>query len=188
MKISFRKSMLAAAIALAYGLSAGYVAAAPQSSGSNEYQTPRAPMDDQTQDSGKALSEPDHTGAPGVANSDATESIGENDLYNMTPQTLSTMTVIGKDDEKLGSIEKVVSDRQTGKIYAVISSGGILGIGARKTVVSLDTLQLEGQQVRLSATSDELSSRERYAPGMYTEVKPEDHPISEFSAFEEHAK
>lgn len=188
MNHSLRKSMLAYAIALSCGLSASYVAAAPQSSGYDEYQSSKVPVDDQTQGDGKAGSLTESAGSPGTANDDATKTIGENELYSMTPETLNTMTVIGREDKELGSIDKVVSERQTGKIYAVISSGGIWGIGTKKTVVPLYTLRLDGEQVRLHATSEELSARESYAPDMYTEVKPEDRPVSEFSAFEEITK
>ena len=187
MNTSLRKSILAGALAFACGISAGYVAAEPRA-GSGEYQSPWVPVDDQTQGTGKAWSDPEQAAIPGSANQDAAKSIGQNDPYNLTPEALSKMEVIGRDGKKLGKIEKVVSNRVNGKLYAVISSGGILGLGARETALSLDTLQVEGNRIHASATGDELAASKQYAPDMYFEVKPEDQPVSEFSAFEAPAK
>ena len=187
MNTSLRKSILAGALAFACGISAGYVAADPQA-GSGEYQSPWVPVDEQTQGAGKAWGEPENAAKQGSENQDAAKTIGQNDPYNMTPEALSKMEVIGRDGKKLGKIEKVVSNRVNGKLYAVISSGGILGLGARETAVSLDTLQVEGNRIHASATGDELAASKQYTPDMYTEVKPEDRPVSEFSAFEAPAK
>ena len=187
MKTSLRKSVLAGALALACGVSTGFAAAEPQA-GSGEYQSPWVPVDEQTQGAGKAWGEPENAAKQGSENQDAAKTIGQNDPYNMTPEALSKMEVIGRDGKKLGKIEKVVSNRVNGQLYAVISSGGILGLGARETAVSLDTLQVEGNRIHASATGDELAASKQYTPDMYTEVKPEDRPVSEFSAFEAPAK
>lgn len=105
-------------------------------------------------------------------------------LQTMTPSQLRGTEVIGTNGEQIGSVKKVVQSRHDKNIHAVISSGGVMGVGDREFTVPLDRMRYEGGKLRLSATADELRSSPAYRDEQYVEVRPMDQPISEFSAFE----
>jgi len=118
---------------------------------------------------------------PGIASPDAT--VTEHPLYAHTPDDLRDLDVLDIEGEKIGSIKAVVQGPDSGAAYAVISSGGLLGMATRESVVPLEQLDLAEDAVRISATQEELEAHEEYVPELYVELDPE-RPISEFSAFE----
>ena len=105
-------------------------------------------------------------------------------VYGKTPKELQGMDVLGTNGDEIGTLKDIVAKRDARQICAVISVGGILGVGAKEIVVPLDELRLKGDQLHILATKDDLERREVYAATQYRQVQPEDKPISEFSAFE----
>jgi len=82
---------------------------------------------------------------------------------------LSAATITGDDvcnmrDEKLGSIEDIMLDVNTGKIrYAVLSSGGFLGMGDHLFAVPWDAFKLDAANKRFILDVD--VERLKAAPG-----------------------
>ena len=118
------------------------------------------------------------------------ESLSHNDtvdpLLAITPDDLYQRDVIDSSGEKIGHVSDVVSHKDTGEVYGVISTGGFLGIiGGTRHVIPLVELHFEDNKLHLNATQEELSQRERYVNEWFTMVQPRDRPISEFSAFEQ---
>jgi sporulation protein YlmC with PRC-barrel domain len=110
--------------------------------------------------------------------------VSDNPLYSRTPEDVNGMEVIGANGEDIGKIKHVVlgSDRQN--VYAVIASGGFLGLGKREFLVPLDELKVVGDtKVQLSFTKDAIESRPEYDSAQYRELES-NRAISEFSAFE----
>ncbi|KEA63027.1 hypothetical protein ADIMK_2551 [Marinobacterium lacunae] len=105
-------------------------------------------------------------------------------LYNHSPEELIERPVIGLEGEPLGKIDNIVSGRASGRVYAVLTRGGFLGIGSSEYAVQLDELTLENDALHMAITSGELEMRREYVKERYIPVEPTDHPISEFSAFE----
>jgi len=110
--------------------------------------------------------------------------ISSQGVYGKTPQDLHGMEVRGTNGEALGTLKEIVAKREDRQVYAVLSVGGILGVGAKEIVVPLEQLQLRGDQLHILSTKDHLMKGETYAATQYRRVEPEDRPISEFSAFE----
>ena len=108
-----------------------------------------------------------------------------NPLYAVSPAELDGQQVLGIDDEPLGQISAIVSDRVSGQIHVIIASGGLLGWGASHYAIPLDSLDRVEQQLYLQSTRSELKNREEYHADGYVAVVPENRPISEFSAIEE---
>jgi sporulation protein YlmC with PRC-barrel domain len=111
--------------------------------------------------------------------------ISSQGVYGKTPKELNRTDVLGTTGEEVGTLKDVVAKRDGGEICAVISVGGILGVGAKEIAIPLDELRLEGDDLHILATKDDLMAREVYVVDQYVEVQPKDRPISEFSAFEE---
>jgi sporulation protein YlmC with PRC-barrel domain len=85
------------------------------------------------------------------------------------PTLLSASTVIGDNvcnlkDEDLGSIDDIMLDTSSGKIrYAVLSSGGFLGMGDRLFAVPWSALKLDAEHKRFILDVD--VDRLKEAPG-----------------------
>lgn len=175
---SNRNPILTGVLALLFCLPAGYVFAESPTY-ETQHQHPWAPATDQTRGVGDSWKLPDI-----AANRGGSGAPEKHELYRMTPEELNDRYVFGSDDKTIGKIKKIVSDRANGGLYAVISSGGIFGLGATETVVSLDRLVWVDQQLQLDTTRSELMTRDDYSPDRYLDVQPDDRPVSEFSAFE----
>ncbi|WP_275096625.1 PRC-barrel domain-containing protein [Sedimenticola hydrogenitrophicus] len=192
MNKGYRKTLLAGAIAALIAgpvLGAEHAAQAPEAPG----MTPEQPVQEAPQSSPSTpqpMDEQVGTEQPAATDEQAgTEQPAADEVNSMlalTPDDLHRQEVIGSDGEAIGRISDVVSDRGGADIYAVISTGGFLGlIGGSKHVVPLSELRLEEQKLHLSATQEELAAREEYTEDQYVIVQPDDRPISEFSAFEQ---
>lgn len=164
-----RKSLLAVAVATLVAVPFGAAADSAYKEGQRQDQM-RSP----TGTSGQVQ--------PGAATQ--TQRGATSQLQSMTPSQLRGTEVVGSNGEQIGSVKKVVQGRQDGNIHAVISSGGVMGVGDREVTVPLDRLSYEGGKLRMSATADELRASPAYRDEQYVEVQPMDQPISEFSAFE----
>jgi hypothetical protein len=105
-------------------------------------------------------------------------------LSALTPHQLTHMEIDDASGKKIGHVEDVVRSRDDGFIYAVVSSGGLLGIGAREMTVPVEMLELQGNRLRIGATKDEVQHWPDYQEDRYAELEPGNKPISEFSAFE----
>lgn len=85
------------------------------------------------------------------------------------PTLLSASTIAGDEvvnlkDEKLGTIDDIMLDVQTGKIrYAVLSSGGFLGMGDRLFAVPWSAFRLDAENKRFILDVD--VDRLKAAPG-----------------------
>jgi hypothetical protein len=184
MNITYRKSLLAGMIAMLLA-SPGWLAAqqlqAPQAGDERQGQQ----LDESQAPSGERLrSEPAHA-EPATNPAGGTLILkGDPLLSALTPKHLKQMEVIGVSGEKIGKVKDVVRSREDGFIYAVVSSGGLLGIGAKAIPVPLEGLRLQGDKLGMAATKDDLRSLPEYQEEQYVELEPSNQPISEFSAFE----
>lgn len=85
------------------------------------------------------------------------------------PTLLSASTIEGDDvynlrDEKLGTIQDIMLDMQGGKIrYAVLSSGGFLGMGDRLFAIPWSALKSDTEHKRFTLDVD--MERLKDAPG-----------------------
>jgi hypothetical protein len=73
--------------------------------------------------------------------------------------------VYGADDQKIGSVQRVMIDKISGKVsYAVVSFGGFLGIGEDYFPVPWPTLKYDTRLggYRLGVTEDQLKGAPRY--------------------------
>lgn len=191
MKYPVTKSLLAAAIAALISLPG--LAAEP----SEDPIT--APMDSTTVPEENQVLPQDPTAVqPGMPETDAerTEELqmggddpltapAQSSVLALTPDQLERMTVIDPTGKEVGKVEQLVRSKQSGSIEAVISSGGVLGIGATEIAVPIDTLELaDRQRLEIQASGEELAALEGYAPEAYVPLEPTDKPLAEFPAVE----
>ncbi|CAI08688.1 PRC-barrel domain-containing protein [Aromatoleum aromaticum] len=163
MKISYRKSLLAGAVAV--------LVATPAWAGTEASKTnDNMPRAEGTQSTNPRM--------------DTSRANPGSVVYTMTPRELRGKDVIGPGGDEIGSVKAVVHSRQEKNIQAVISAGGFLGIGDKEITLPLDQLQFVDGKLRVSASEEELKARPEYQPEQFVELEPADQPITEFSAFE----
>lgn len=105
-------------------------------------------------------------------------------VHSMTPSQLRGTDVVGPSGEEIGTVKAVVRSRQEGNIQAVISSGGVAGLGAKEVAVPLDSLRYRDGKLQTAVSESQLKARPEFRSEQYVELQPTDQPISEFSAFE----
>jgi sporulation protein YlmC with PRC-barrel domain len=85
------------------------------------------------------------------------------------PELMGADTLVGNDvynsnDEDLGDIKEIMLDMKTGKVsYAVLSFGGVLGMGEKLFAVPWEALKLDTKHKRF--TLDLAKDRLKNAPG-----------------------
>lgn len=126
------------------------------------------------------------SGAPGIRVADGASRAraSNNPLYARTPDELSGMDVLGPDGESVGKIQSIVMGRNRDEVHAVISSGGILGMGTRETLIPLSELSLlEDDKLQVKLSKEAIAQRPEFNAPDYG-VMEADRRISDFSAFE----
>jgi sporulation protein YlmC with PRC-barrel domain len=89
----------------------------------------------------------------------------------MAASTIDGNTVISSDGDDVGSIKEIMLDVRQGRIaYAVMSSGGFLGIGDKLLAIPWSALTLDTDKkcFRLAATSEQI----RNSPGFNKDAWP----------------
>src|ERR1700740_2328977 len=74
--------------------------------------------------------------------------------------------VYGADDKKIGSVQRIMIDKISGKVaYAVISFGGFLGIGEDYSPMPWPTLKYDTRLdgYRVAVTVDQLQGAPKYS-------------------------
>jgi len=97
----------------------------------------------------------------------------------MQPRSLSASTLAGDkvrnlDGDKLGHLEEIVIDLQSGRVdYAVLSSGGFLGLGDKLFAIPWDliTVDSENEEIVLDISKETLQN----APGFDKDNWPDVH-------------
>ena len=75
--------------------------------------------------------------------------------------------------EALGEVERIVVDPATNRLYAVVDTGGVAGIGSKKVLMDLEQMQLRDEvlftaQVR---SAQQLDLREEYDAARFQELE-----------------
>ena len=102
----------------------------------------------------------------------ASNAASKNPLHSRTADDLEGGDIVNAAGDKIASIDAVVLSGDRSKAHAVISLGGMLGMGGHTTLVSLDELTAAGEnEFRVNATEDELKARPEYKDEGYVELE-----------------
>jgi len=83
------------------------------------------------------------------------------------------MNVKNQNGEEVGEVDKVVVNTHTNKLYAVVSVGGVLGIGDKMIPMELERMELRDDELIMSTsmTEDQLKNTQTYNESQYMELK-----------------
>jgi hypothetical protein len=113
--------------------------------------------------------------------------VKDNPIYSRSAESLDGVEIVGVAGEEIGTIKSVVLAKDRRSAHAVVSTGGMLGVGARDVLVSLDELNPADDKLQINSTQEQLEARQEYQSEQFEELtgdKPIGGAISEFSAFE----
>lgn len=172
-----KRTTLAIAIAaLCTGMSSGVFAEDNQqengqSEGALEQHEEAVDEQDDAQDEQPAAM----TGGNAASSSDVDqeESDDPNDLMSRQISDIEGMTVVNMQDEEIGGIDRIVEHKESGELYAVISIGGVWGIGADEVALPLDEIEMKDDQLVTNTTygSEEIeATAEQYDEDNFSQI------------------
>lgn len=192
MKLNIRTTVLAGAIA---ALIAGPTWAASETTKDGAYaptptSTERGHTERDQSTAGQPMSQTPRTDSSDYVGTTARTATSDNPLYTRSADELDGMEVVDRTGDKVGDVTQIVLAPDRKSAHAVVSTGGLLGMGATDIMISLDDLTPIGDKLQMSATKAEATKPRNEEPDVdkYVEVTG-DTPISgsivEFSAFEQ---
>ena len=92
-------------------------------------------------------------------------------LYDMSADDLNGMDVITSDGKSVGDVQKIVISPDNQDIHAVVSVGGLLGIGAKTILIPLDSISLKNDDLHVRATQAELEAMTDYGSDDFVELE-----------------
>lgn len=113
---------------------------------------------------------------------------GAKAIYSRSADDLDGMEVVDRTGDKIGKVKQIVLAPDRKSAHAIIAEGGVVGIGAREVMVSLDQLTPMGDdKLQVSTDKKQFETLTTVPSEQYVALEG-DAPISgsivEFSAFE----
>lgn len=94
-----------------------------------------------------------------------------NPLHARTADDVEDMDVVNAAGDKIASIDGIVMTTDGAQAHAVIKVGGVMGVGGRTVLVSLDELApVAEDKLRIDASEEELKARPEYDKEQYVEL------------------
>lgn len=102
---------------------------------------------------------------------------GSSSEVSLTVAEIKDYDIVGADANELGDIEEVVNIEN--RLYAVVTSGGFLGLGENRAAVPLSALHVSGQGTLQApnVTERQIDGMENFESDRYRAL-PDDHPIT----------
>lgn len=106
-----------------------------------------------------------------------THDVYENYIQNIGISLMGVGTLIGsgvcnEDGEDLGSLKEIMLDTSSGKVcYAVLSFGGVFGIGSKLFAIPWSALKLDAEKKHFVLSMDK--DRLNYMPGFDKDKWPD---------------
>lgn len=187
MNTKIRNAILAGAIAAvisaptfaAEGVQYGNSSDAPDKTGSD------MPMHNQST-TGDSMDKQQNMGDKSMDTA-AKNPVKDNPIYSRSAESLDGVEIVDAAGKEIGTIKSVVLAKDRRSAHAVVSTGGIMGVGARDVLVSLDELNTVDDKLQMTINQEQLEARQEYQAEQYVELegdKPIGGAMSEFSAFE----
>lgn len=85
---------------------------------------------------------------------------------------LDDLDVVSAAGERIGELEEIVRDKQSGALYAVVSAGGFLGLGEKEVTIPLTDIAMAGDRLsaRGATTEEELKAQPAYEEDRFDEL------------------
>lgn len=101
-------------------------------------------------------------------------------INHLTINELEGREIVNAKGDEVGSISKVVKSKQ-GDVSLVVESGGVLGIGSEKSVLAVDKVSLENEEVVWN-TDQEADSLPKFDENKFVELSQKDQRVEDLSS------
>lgn len=111
------------------------------------------------------------------------QSLGAGGLMSMKADDLKGKKVVNKDGNEIGQVQKIVQNKQDQSLAAVVSMGGVMGIGSSRVAIPLNQIQQQGDNLQYQSgeTKEELKKTAAYNEADYQNV-PSDQSLAAISS------
>ncbi len=113
-------------------------------------------------------------GAPALAfaHQDTAGNPAGSQLTTVRADELKGKKVVNETGDEVGTVDSIVRDKKTGRVAAVISVGGFLGLGEHKVTIALADLGMRGDSLLAppGTTKDKIESMPQYDDSAYEKV------------------
>lgn len=92
-------------------------------------------------------------------------------LYDMSANELNGMEIITSDGEDVGGVEKIVMSPNNQNIHAVVTVGGLLGVGGKTILIPLEKFTRTNDELHVKATQSQLKEMNDYGSEDYIELE-----------------
>lgn len=92
-------------------------------------------------------------------------------LYDMSANELNGMEIITSDREDVGGVEKIVMSPNNQNIHAVVTVGGLLGVGGKTILIPLEKFTRTNDELHVKATQSQLKEMNDYGSEDYIELE-----------------
>lgn len=113
------------------------------------------------------------SGYPRSSEDTGDEENDPNNLMSYQIRDIEGKSVVNQQDEEIGEILRIVEHKASGDLYAVISIGGVWGIGDDEVALALENIEMQDDQLVTNTTygSDEIkASAEKYDKENYSQI------------------
>jgi hypothetical protein len=84
--------------------------------------------------------------------------------------------LLGREGERLGTVERIVRGQADGTLYVVVSTRGFLGFGGREVTVAADQVSPRNEGLQAQLSQKQLERMARYEPEHYLHLAGEQAP------------
>jgi len=113
------------------------------------------------QSSGPGAAAPSRTAAPPSSNAPSTSSAMKDPLSSEDISQIEGSSVVASDGSSIGKVSTVLMDPASKKVdRLVVAEGGVLGVGAHKVALPLDSFRWDAQkhEFKIQKTADDLKA------------------------------
>ena len=100
-------------------------------------------------------------------------------VKHLTVQELEDKDIVGPNGEEVGSIEEVVKSNQNEELALVVESGGVMGVGSRKSVLPLSEVSLENDEIVWSSEK-KVEQLPEYSDSQFVSIQQKGQTIEDF--------
>ena len=129
----------------------------------------------ENQQSGMETGQSVNPGSPDTGSGQEKQTGNSSESVDMSITSAEEVTgkaVVNNSGDEIGEVDKIVRDKETGKLSAVVSVGGFLGIGERKVAIAVQDLVSQDDRLlsQQAGTEEQLKAYPAYDESKFDEV------------------
>lgn len=98
---------------------------------------------------------------------------GEEPIFGTKVEDLKGKQTVNKSGKEIGSLDRIVADRETGQLLGIVDVGGFLGIGGQTIALPLRGMSVDGDELVFNSdlSKEQIKRQRDYQAPYYVELK-----------------